>query len=99
MSAFEYSVSQLKYFNEEEERMNYINPMYHPEIKLKNYTALVSEIIDELIKKDSGVEYMLKNKQLNLNSDKNVTVTGEGKKKKVKSKKDKDKDKLKDKKL
>lgn len=65
MSAFEYSVSQLKYFNEEEERMNYINPMYHPEIKLKNYTALVSEIIDELIKKDSGVEYMLKNKQLN----------------------------------
>ena len=45
MSTLEYSLSQLKYLEEEKERMKEINPKYHPTICLENYKVLVSEVI------------------------------------------------------
>ena len=64
LSASEYISLELKYLDEESVRqIEYINPIFHQIINNINYKYFVEENIKELIKKDTGIDFMFNNKQ------------------------------------
>ena len=64
MSAPEYVESQLKYLDEEQERkIEYINPIYHQRIDALNHLYLIGKVQKELSEMDTGVKNMLETKK------------------------------------
>ncbi len=64
MSAPEYVLSQLKYLDEENERkIEYINPKYHSQIDKINSEKLIGDVMHELAEMDTGVKNMLETKK------------------------------------
>ena len=64
LSAAEYISSELKYLNEESVRqIEYINPIFYQIINNINYKYFIEENTKELIKKDTGIDFMFNNKQ------------------------------------